>query len=191
MGHNSGDDCFFLYAQSALSFSNSEVTLLTWLLIIARLLTYCDRVIALSQDGKVIQDGTFDTLKKIPGYINDVSEPSVEFSGSGQESSDSAKSEEPPKSENAAEAPEPEANDSKPAGTDLSVYRYYFSRINWKNTAMFLIFQVSLAVSSAFGCETIFPFCYRHLFTDNFQTFGSNGGQTIAASFLTPKPHIT
>lgn len=143
-------------------FNLSQIVTLLTRLLIARLLAYSDRVIALSQDGKVIQDGTFDTLRKIPGYINDVAEPqvdaaqdSVESPGSGQGNSHSTKLVEPPKAEDAVEAPDPETDDSKPAGTDLSVYRYYFSRINWKNTVIFLIFQVALAVSSAFGCETV------------------------------------
>ncbi|KAK4222045.1 ABC transporter [Podospora fimiseda] len=121
----------------------------------SRLLSYADKIISLSQDGKVIQQGSFDDLKNVPGYIQDVVQPesghandSSETSGSVEENSGSTNSP-VPKIMDVVE--DVEAEDAKPPATDLSVYKYYLSRINWKNTAIFLVFQICLAVSSAFG----------------------------------------
>ncbi|KAK4168151.1 ABC transporter [Cladorrhinum sp. PSN259] len=126
----------------------------------SRLLSYADKLLALDKDGKVIQEGRLEDLQKVPGYIQDIlqphdqSEPSdttIESATSSQENHSSVTAPAQVKADDTKEKEDPDTEDAKPPGTDLSVYKYYLSRINWKNTAVFLVFQVALAVSSAFG----------------------------------------
>ncbi|KAK3987100.1 ABC transporter [Cladorrhinum sp. PSN332] len=140
----------------------------------SRLIAYADKIIALNQDGKVTQQGSFDELRKVTGYIQDIVQP---HSGPGNDPAESSSDQNrdsntlpmAAKAENNEETTDPESDDAKPPGTDFSVYRYYLSRINWKNTAVFLIFQISLAVSSAFG------YVWIKWWTDDNSEFPSAG----------------
>jgi ATP-binding cassette subfamily C (CFTR/MRP) protein 1 len=129
--------------------------------IIVNYLSYANTFITLTNEGTVSHEASTEQLRSLDEIEEDSNniEPTSNSTDSENEKTHSTTS------SSAAEekADIDESKQKLRQGGDLSVYRYYFSSMNWKVAAMFLIFQISLAFLSSFPC--MFPylraFCLR------------------------------
>lgn len=111
-------------------------------------LAYSDQIVALDSTGTIIEQGTFQQLRTSGGYVEDITTQL-------RSSDDDAPKEQPEaaKLDVSAFKAGPEEHDirteelNRQSG-DLSVYKYYFGSIGWKQTVLFFLMIILYGVSS-------------------------------------------
>lgn len=113
-------------------------------------LPYSDHVISLNATGRVLEQGTYDQLKKSGGYVESLatqtkSEDASQKSTSVEEDLQDTKS----SSANPEVTEfEIEAEELKRQTGDFAVYRYYFASIGWRINLPFFIMVLLYGVCS-------------------------------------------
>lgn len=106
----------------------------------AHRLSYADHIIALSEQGSIVEQGSFTDLMTNGGYISNLTvEHKNEEIDKAQEEADSSKY----KASNSERAVA-ENDLNRPVG-DLAVYRHYFSATGYAYTAVFLVLVAAFA----------------------------------------------
>ena len=117
------------------------------------LLQFADHILALSGDGRILEQGSFQSLKeKSGGYVNSLNvkktetaeQPSSTDKKEGNGPTTSTGTPKPPKS--VVEI----SSRKKPRPLDFSIYTYYFRSIGWPYALLFLFLQILGAFFSAF-----------------------------------------
>jgi ATP-binding cassette, subfamily C (CFTR/MRP), member 1 len=109
-------------------------------------LPYADHIIALGVDGKVVQEGPYDTLRMQPGYIRSLA---IEAHPQGQGVS---ATEAPIETESVQVVDEVAKQDLSRQLGDFAAYRYYLSAAGLASTVLVLVFGV--ATSTFFNLPT-------------------------------------
>ena len=125
-----------------------------------KFLPYADHIIALGVDGKVVQEGPYDTLRMQPGYIRSLA---IEAHPQGQGVS---AIEAPIEAESVQVADEVAKQDLSRQLGDFAVYRYYLSAAGLTSTVLMLVFGV--ATSTFFNLPTF----WLKLWTDASSKLG-------------------
>ena len=117
------------------------------------LLQFADHILALGGDGRILEQGSFESLKeKSDGYVNSLNVKKTE-TAEQPSSTDKKEGSGPNNSEGIAKAPKSAVEASsqrKPRPLDLSIYTYYFRSIGWPYALLFLFLQILGAFFSAF-----------------------------------------
>jgi len=112
-------------------------------------LSQCDYIIAIGIDGKIAQQGTFEELRHIPGYVEGLS---LKRSFDVVLTNDNV----PPASSVVEEVPadimeiEAAASDMARQTGDLSLYVYYFKTVGWGFSLYYLFAVVAFAFCYTF-----------------------------------------
>ena len=116
------------------------------------LLHSADHIIALGSDGKILEQGSFQSLKeKSDGYVKSLNVDRTETAE--QSSGTDGKKEGTDTGGGLAKALKPAVgtpSQRKPRPVDLSIYTYYFRSIGWPYALLFLFLQILGAFFSAF-----------------------------------------
>ena len=108
-------------------------------------LSYSDHVIAISGDGRIVEQGSFDELRNAGGYVQSLAARiKSEGTSTPTEKQPSIHASTPP----AKPDDEDEIEELNRQTGDFSVYKYYFSSIGWGASSMFFIYVIIFAVAS-------------------------------------------
>jgi ATP-binding cassette subfamily C (CFTR/MRP) protein 1 len=108
-------------------------------------LSYSDHIIALSGDGQIMEQGSFQQLRNAGGYVQSLAAriKSEESSTAKEKNLHTSTKPEPAKSDD-----EEEIEELNRQTGDLALYKYYFSSIGWLATILFFVFVILFVVAS-------------------------------------------
>ncbi|PON29457.1 hypothetical protein TGAM01_v201706 [Trichoderma gamsii] len=111
-------------------------------------LTSADHIIALGREGKIVEQGSFETLSTAGGYVQSLKEnKSISVTDAGQDEISSESAAEPSVPKVEYKAKQIEAKDDKRRQTgDSTVYKYYFGSIG----TLFIVTLLGLEIIWAF-----------------------------------------
>ena len=117
---------------------------------VVNLLPFADHIIALSGDGSIAEQGTFNYLSVNEGYVKGLAvRQAPEQPLPIEEIIDDATGSETPETKEPSVAVSEIEEHNRQTG-DLSVYLYYFKSIGLPNSVAFFIIQVFFAFLAAF-----------------------------------------
>jgi len=109
------------------------------LVITAKRLPYCDHIVALDKDGKIVEQGSFDELNRTGGYVSsfDLPQPDWDFMP------EKHLYEAPPKYTEKANTgkvteEDMQAESNRRTG-DAAIYLYYVRSVGWVPTIIFIV----------------------------------------------------
>lgn len=108
-------------------------------------LSYSDHVIAMSGNGQIMEQGSFEQLRNAGGYVQSLAAriKSEDTAGLTEKTPDIAAGPAPFKTDN-----EEEIEELNRQTGDFAVYKYYFASTGWLNSAVFFAFVVLYGVAS-------------------------------------------
>jgi ATP-binding cassette, subfamily C (CFTR/MRP), member 1 len=108
-------------------------------------LSYSDHVIAMSGNGRIMEQGSFEELRMAGGYVQSLAAKvkSEDTASSTEKKAEIPTQTEPFKTEN-----EEEIEELNRQTGDFAVYKYYFASIGWLTTTVFFAFVVLYGVAS-------------------------------------------
>jgi ATP-binding cassette subfamily C (CFTR/MRP) protein 1 len=134
------------------------------------LLPYSDRIIALSAEGTIVEQGTFQELSATDGYVSQFCLGHVNETSEVKE--DIRRTDRPRTASESKLKPEAisSTNDKRRQRGDLEVYKYYFKYIGRRMTAVFFILACGWAFFGTFPSR--FTATAQLYLTDLIQLFG-------------------
>jgi len=132
-------------------------------------LSYSDHVIAMSGDGRIVEQGSFEQLRSSGGYVQSLAAriKSEDTASSDEQRPDVSNGPAAFKSEN-----EEEIEELNRQTRDFAVYTYYFGSIGWVTTAIFFAFVVLYGVASKMT-EFLITFWTKAITTHGNEVNGS------------------
>jgi ABC-type proline/glycine betaine transport system ATPase subunit len=108
-------------------------------------LSYSNHVIAMSGDGRIMEQGPFEQLINAGGYVQSLA---TRIKNENTRSSAEKRTDVSPRPEPFKPDHDEEIEELNRQTGDFAVYSYYFGSIGWITTAMFFAFVVLFGVSS-------------------------------------------
>ena len=99
-----------------------------------------DRIIALGLDGRIAQEGSYNSLRMQPGYVRNLAVDA------GPQGHGTSAAEAPPESESVKEANEAAEQDLARQFGDFTIYRYYFSAAGIRSAVLMLVYAAMTSI---------------------------------------------
>lgn len=127
---------------------------------IAKRLPYSDQIIALDSTGRIAEEGQFDDLNALGGYISGFTLPPADWTYKPNEEEDDNMEQSITKyefkhSDPLANKENADAEANRRFG-DLSIYLYYIRSIGWTPTIIFIVCITLFIFCQSFPSQTLF-----------------------------------
>jgi ATP-binding cassette subfamily C (CFTR/MRP) protein 1 len=111
--------------------------------LVAKRLPYCDHIVALSKEGSISEQGTFDKLNATGGYVANFDLPTPDWDFAPEKHNYEAPPRYSERANNAMVTEDDIQAETNRRTGDVAIYYYYIKSVGW---AAALIFMVSVTL---------------------------------------------